>query len=88
MKFVGVVEPDEALARAAKASAAYKDIPFLTAEQLLNTADLAAVTVETRVPDLLAAGGASGRRRKTYPSRKARRSVARDLPPHSGRGRA
>jgi predicted dehydrogenase len=52
---VGVAEPDEELARAARHSAAYKDVPFLSEEQLLNVPGLAAVAVETRVPDLMAA---------------------------------
>jgi len=50
---VGVVEPDEELARAARQSAAYKNVPFLSEEQLFNVPGLAAVAVETRVPDLM-----------------------------------
>ena len=51
---VGLVEPDEELARTARQSAAYKDVPLLTEEQLFNVPGLAAVVVETRVPDLMA----------------------------------
>lgn len=53
---VGVVEPETKLAAAAQASDAYKGLPLVTEEQLLNTPGLAAVAVETNVPDLLAAG--------------------------------
>jgi predicted dehydrogenase len=53
---VGVVEPDAKLAAAAQTSDAYKGFPLVTEEQLLNTPGLAAVAVETNVPDLLAAG--------------------------------
>lgn len=55
---VGVVEPDEAAARAAQATAAFKDLPFVSREQLLGTPGLAAVAVETDVPDLLDAAEA------------------------------
>ena len=47
--------PTQRLARAAQQSAAYRDLPLLTEEQLFEVAGLAAVTIETRVPDLLAA---------------------------------
>lgn len=50
---VGIVEPDENLRRAAMQSADYRDLPWMTQEQLLNTPGLAAVAVETRVRDLL-----------------------------------
>ena len=53
---VGVVEPDAKLAAAAQAIGRLPRLPFLTEEQLLNTPGLAAVVVETNVPDLLAAG--------------------------------
>src|SRR5580698_6125822 len=53
---VGVVESNAKLAAAAQQSAAYRDVPFLAEEQLLNTPGLAAVVVETNVPDLLTAG--------------------------------
>jgi predicted dehydrogenase len=51
---VGVVEPDEALRKKVEADPAYRDLPWLTREQLLNTSGLRAVLVETRVRDLLA----------------------------------
>jgi len=50
---VGVVEPDPALRKRAEALPAYKDLPWLTREQLLNVPGLRAVLVETRVRDLL-----------------------------------
>jgi predicted dehydrogenase len=51
---VGIVEPDQQLREAAAGQAAFRDLPWLTEEQLLNVPGLAAVTVETRVRDLLA----------------------------------
>jgi predicted dehydrogenase len=51
---VGVVEPDTELAQAARHLTAYQGVPFLTEEQLLNLPGLAAVTIETPVPDLTA----------------------------------
>lgn len=51
---VGLVEPDESLRKAAAASAAYRDVPLLSREQLLNVPGLQAVLVETKVRDLLA----------------------------------
>ena len=56
---VGVVEPDEGLAKRAKGQAAYKDLPFMTQEQLLNTPGLQVVGIETRVRDLLDAAEAA-----------------------------
>jgi predicted dehydrogenase len=50
---VGVVEPDPALRKRAESLPAYKDLPWLTREQLLNVPGLQAVLVETRVRDLL-----------------------------------
>lgn len=50
---VGIVEPDAALQRSAQSQPAYKDLKWLTQEQLLNTPGLEAVLVETRVRDLL-----------------------------------
>lgn len=50
---VGVVEPDAELRRRAEAQEAYRGLPWLTREQLLNTPGLQAVLVETRVRDLL-----------------------------------
>ena len=51
---VGIVEPDAALRAKAKDSAPYRDLPWMTQEQLLNTPGLEVVLVETRVRDLLA----------------------------------
>ncbi|MBT6154569.1 MAG: Gfo/Idh/MocA family oxidoreductase [Planctomycetaceae bacterium] len=50
---VGVVEPDPALRAKAEKSAAYKDLKWMTQEQLLNMPGLQVVGVETRVRDLL-----------------------------------
>lgn len=50
---VGVVEPDEALRKQAENAAPYRDLKWLTREQLLATPGLQAVLVETRVRDLL-----------------------------------
>lgn len=61
---VGIVEPDEALRNRAATQPAFKDLPWLTREQLLNAPGLQAVLVETRVADLLdnaAAGVAAGK---------------------------
>ena len=50
---VGVVEPDAKLRAAAQRSSTYKDLKFITREQLLAVKGLKAVAVETRVRDLL-----------------------------------
>lgn len=50
---VGVVEPDPALRAAAERSDTYRDLPWMTQEQLLNQPGLQVVGVETRVRDLL-----------------------------------
>lgn len=50
---VGIVEPDEALRKAAANAAPYKGFSWLTRDQLLETPGLQAVLVETRVRDLL-----------------------------------
>ncbi len=50
---VGIVEPDDALRARASRSAAYRDLNWMTREQLLNVPGLRAVAVETRVRDLL-----------------------------------
>lgn len=50
---VGVVESDPDLRHAAQSRATYRDLPWMTQEQLLNVPGLKAVAVETRVPDLL-----------------------------------
>src|SRR4051812_4814472 len=51
---VGIVEPDKLLRERAQEQPAFRDVPFMTEEQLLNTGGVAAVLVETRVRDLLA----------------------------------
>lgn len=50
---VGIVELDDELRMRAESQAAYKDLRWMTQEQLLNVAGLQAVLVETRVGDLL-----------------------------------
>ena len=50
---VGVVEPDPELRRHAEKDPLYRDLPFMTQEQLLNTPGLQVVGVETPVRDLL-----------------------------------
>jgi predicted dehydrogenase len=51
---VGIVEPDAALRRRARAQKVYQGLPWLTQNRLLETPGLQAVLVETRVRDLLA----------------------------------
>lgn len=55
---VGIVEPDPQLRKRLETDAAYKDLPVLTQEQLLNQPGLQAVLVETRVRDSLNAAEA------------------------------
>src|SRR5262245_2145745 len=50
---VGIVEPDAELRKRAETTAPYRDLKWLTREQLLDTPGLQAVLVETRVADLL-----------------------------------
>lgn len=50
---VGVCEPDEKLRQSAADAVVYRDLPWMTEEQLLNVAGLQVVTVETRVRDSL-----------------------------------
>ncbi len=50
---VGIVEPDEALRKAAQSKAPFQGLPWMTQEQLLNTAGLDVVLIETRVAQLL-----------------------------------
>ena len=50
---VGVVEPDDELRRQAESQTAYRGLPWLTQEQLLNISGLEAVLIETRVRDAL-----------------------------------
>lgn len=51
---VGVVEPDPELREWARGEAVYRDLPWMTQEQLLNQPGLQAVLVETAVRDSLA----------------------------------
>jgi predicted dehydrogenase len=50
---VGIVEPDDGLRKRADALPAFKDLKWMTREQLLNVPGLQAVLVETQVKDLL-----------------------------------
>src|SRR5438552_3587573 len=50
---VGIVEPDKELRERASQHPAFRDLPSMTDEQLLNVPGLSAVLVETRVRDLL-----------------------------------
>jgi predicted dehydrogenase len=50
---VGIVEPDSALRERAGTQTAFRDLTWMTREQLLNVPGLDAVLVETRVRDLL-----------------------------------
>lgn len=50
---VGIVEPDAELRRRAESQPAYKDVSWMTQEELLGAPGLEAVLVETRVRDLL-----------------------------------
>ncbi len=52
-EFVGIVEPDPELRQQAQQNDAYKDVPWLSEEELLNTPGLKAVAVETTVRDLV-----------------------------------
>ncbi len=52
-ELVGVVEPDEKQRQSMAGSASYRDLKWMTTEQLLNSANLAAVAVETDVSDLV-----------------------------------
>lgn len=55
---VGIVEPDERLRERAQSQDPYRDLPWMTQEQLLNTPGLQAVLCETRVNGLLDAAEA------------------------------
>ncbi|MGE0761556.1 MAG: Gfo/Idh/MocA family protein [Pirellulaceae bacterium] len=55
---VGLVEPDAELRQKAASQPAFRDVPHMTQEQLLNVPGLQAVLVETRVRDLLPAAEA------------------------------
>jgi predicted dehydrogenase len=50
---VGIVEPNKELRERASQLPAFRDVPVMSEEQLLNVPGLAAVLVETRVRDLL-----------------------------------
>ena len=50
---VGVVEPNAELRKLAQSQELYRDLPWMTQEQLLNVPGLQAVLVETQVKDLL-----------------------------------
>src|SRR4051812_34236185 len=50
---VGIVEPDVALRKRAEGLAPYKDLRWMSREQLLGVPGLQAVLVETQVRDLL-----------------------------------
>lgn len=50
---VGIVEPDEELRQSAQKQPVYRDLPWMTRQQLLETPGLEAVLVESRVKDLL-----------------------------------
>jgi len=50
---VGLVEPDEELRRKAESQPPYRNLPWMTQEQLLNVPGLQAVLVETKVRNLL-----------------------------------
>lgn len=50
---VGIVEPIDRLRNAAQRQAAYKDLPWMSVEQLLNVPGLQAVAIETEPRDLL-----------------------------------
>src|SRR2546421_12809069 len=50
---VGIVEPDKELRERAGQQPPFRDLPWMTEEQLLNSPGLSAVLVETRVRDLL-----------------------------------
>src|SRR4051794_13012066 len=55
---VGLVEPDDRLREEARSKEAYRGLPWMTREQLLDVPGLRAVLVETRVRDLLDAAEA------------------------------
>ncbi|MBA4030117.1 MAG: gfo/Idh/MocA family oxidoreductase [Planctomyces sp.] len=52
---VGIVEPNEQLRRSAQSKAVYRDLPWMTQDELLSLPGLEAVLVETEVRDLLSA---------------------------------
>lgn len=50
---VGIAEPDPNLKKAAETQAAYRDLPWMTVEQLLAVEGLQAIAIETEPRDLL-----------------------------------
>jgi predicted dehydrogenase len=56
---VGVVEADDKLRARAEKQAVYKDLPWMTREQLLNSPGLQTVLIETQVRDSLENAGAA-----------------------------
>jgi predicted dehydrogenase len=50
---VGIVEPEDALREKARSQPAFRDLRWMSAEELVNVPGLEAVLVETRVRDLL-----------------------------------
>ncbi|MEX2214071.1 MAG: Gfo/Idh/MocA family oxidoreductase [Phycisphaeraceae bacterium] len=52
---IGVVEPDEKQRKRVEGSGPYRDVPFMTQEELLNAKGLQLVAVETEVRDLVPA---------------------------------
>jgi len=50
---VGIVEPDPALREKHENDPVYRNLPWMTEEQLLNTKGLRAVAVETKIRDLV-----------------------------------
>ncbi len=50
---VGIVEPNEERRNRVQSQPAFRDLPWLTQDQLLNTSGLQAVLVETEVRDSL-----------------------------------
>jgi predicted dehydrogenase len=50
---IGLVEPDVELRKRSETQKAFRDLPWMTQEQLLNVPGLQVVLVETRVRDLL-----------------------------------
>ena len=74
---VGVVEPDaKLLASGRQSMPAYRDLPWMTEEQLLNVPGLQVVLVETAGPRFARHGRAVRRRRQARPSRQAGGRVA------------
>ena len=55
-ELVGVVEPDEARRKEVAQSEAYRDVTWMSEEQLLDTKGLKAVAIETEVSKLVATG--------------------------------